>query len=167
MSTHTCTHTQRADCSMFVSAPRTLSPSILEAPRRHAPSSPPCITPRTCLAVGGEPQICHEREKRAPQVTVAPAQYFMKMKCCGSVYGGQGVPERRGASGCKDQFQRFIPNTFYKEVRGGRGPPGLRVTLRTKQEIITFKHDPPPFPGMSLLSKSFLMSPNLYIPTLS
>lgn len=43
---HTHSHTQHADCSMFVSAPRTLSSSILVAPRRLLAPPSPCIKPK-------------------------------------------------------------------------------------------------------------------------
>lgn len=34
-------------------------------------------------------------EKKAPQMTIKPDQYFMKMKCFGTVYSGWGAAGRR------------------------------------------------------------------------
>lgn len=80
---------------------------------------------QTCLAIGEEPQICHEWRKKPPQMTIKPDQYFMKMKCSGSVYSGGGGSSRRRTNGGEALFTPgFSLSDIFTGGRAGAGPPG-------------------------------------------
>lgn len=150
---------------MFVPAPHMLSSSILVAPRRLCVPSSPCITPGSA-SLSERSRKFVKRKKKAPQMTIKPGQYFMKMKCSGTVYSGEGGGGG-GGGGAPNQWMQssyhleffFSRPTFYKGVTGGWGSPGPHVTprIRTeeerhehKQEVVT-----PPTTSLFIVPKLF------------
>lgn len=85
-------------CSMLTAAclslPCELSSSILLAPRRRQPRYSPCIKhqpaspPRAAADLSKDEQRERERKREGKnsQVTITAGQYFIKMKCSGTVY---------------------------------------------------------------------------------
>lgn len=71
-------------------------------PKTTARTAVPMHHAQTCLAIGEKPQICQKEEEKAPHMTIKPGQYFMKMKCSGTVYSGRGGRGRGSqTNGCK------------------------------------------------------------------
>lgn len=58
-------------------------------------------------------------------MTIKPDQYFMKMKCSGTVYSGRGAAGRRDAQLLSRRA--FLYLTFLQGVSAERGPPGTRL----------------------------------------
>lgn len=59
-------------------------------PQTTALGAVPMHHHQSCLAAGERPQICQKKKKKSPQMTIKPGQYFMEMKCSGTVYRGGG-----------------------------------------------------------------------------
>lgn len=94
----------------------------------------------------GAANLSNGREKKAPQMTIKPGQYFMKMKCSGTVYSGRGSGREEGGPEPPNEWMQsshhveffFIQTRF---TRGGHrrlGLPGATSQGRSKQEVIGF-----------------------------
>lgn len=107
-----------------LSLPRELSSSILLAPRRRQPPYSPCIkhqpaSPPRAAADLSKDEPCERERKRGgknSQVTITAGQYFMKMKCSGTVY----TAARETQQACK----ALISWSFSCAVRVKKGVGG-------------------------------------------
>lgn len=130
---HTHTHTdRRADSSMFVAA-HTHTHYLHQfcwPPDAGAPPSS-CIKPKPASLSERSCKFVTSGEKKPPQMTIKPDQYFMKMKCSGTVYSGRGAPGWRGGAAASEETdtellsrRAFLYPTFLQGVAPERGPPG-------------------------------------------
>lgn len=85
-------------------------------------------------------------------MTIKPGQYFMKMKCSGTVYSGQGAGERRGAGATERMDAKLLscgvflyPTRFTRGSREAGAPwgreshrgSGQRQEKTNKREVIS------------------------------
>lgn len=133
-------HARRADCSMFISAPwaifiNSVGPKTTPAALFPMHQAPTCLTAKSSRRfVKRWAARKRERERKRggknSQVTITAGQYFIKMKCSGTVY--TAARETRRASepthvkllSAGVFLARCVWRRGSGDAGGSRGPPG-------------------------------------------
>lgn len=132
---------QHADCSMFISAlwaifinsvgPKTTAAALF--PMHQAPTCLTAKSSRRFVKRWAARERERKREGKNSQVTITAGQYFIKMKCSGTVYtaarGTRRVsePTRVKLLSAGVFLARCVWRRGSGDRGGSRGPPGLSL----------------------------------------